>query len=237
MSSTGQVWQDTDVIILAGGYGKRLQPLTLTMPKPLLKVAGKPILEYSIENLREVGVKNLLIVVGYLKQMIIDYFGKGDHFGMNIEYISTDTIGYSEEAIKTGLAKCTKRMVLCLCGDDIVMVSHLNNLISVDAEKYAGAAIIKTVKTSPLPRLSISQDLHISGLSYQKNDPILTYNFWMRKSLLQILIDNYTEQAKPLIYYIDKIIIDLPILAILTDDLLTINTLEQLRSAEKQLKE
>jgi dTDP-glucose pyrophosphorylase/predicted transcriptional regulator len=75
------------VIFMAGGMGKRLHPLTLDCPKPLLKVAGKPILEILLENFIKSGFKNFYFSVNYKAKMIQDYFGSGEKWGVTIRYI------------------------------------------------------------------------------------------------------------------------------------------------------
>lgn len=81
-------------IILAGGLGERLRPLTLTTPKPLLPVHGKPIAQYCIENLLEHRVKNIVLSIGYLAPLIQEYFGDGSRFGAQIQYnIETEKLG------------------------------------------------------------------------------------------------------------------------------------------------
>ncbi len=63
-----------DAVLMAGGRGERLRPLTLDTPKPLLKVGGKPIIDYNIESLSRYGVKDIYVTVNYLKEQIIDHF-------------------------------------------------------------------------------------------------------------------------------------------------------------------
>ncbi len=75
------------VILMAGGLGTRLHPLTQDVPKPLLKVGGKPILETIIENFAKYGFVNITISVNYKAEMIQEYFGDGATLGVNIEYI------------------------------------------------------------------------------------------------------------------------------------------------------
>ena len=75
------------VVIMAGGKGKRLRPLTRTCPKPMLKVNGKPMLEILIEKLIKSGFRNFYISVNYLKEQIIDYFQDGKSLGINIKYL------------------------------------------------------------------------------------------------------------------------------------------------------
>jgi NDP-sugar pyrophosphorylase family protein len=72
---------------MAGGEGKRLRPLTEYMPKPMLKVCGRPILEIIIESLRNVGFKRIILAVYYLCHIIEDYFNNSSDFGVDIKYI------------------------------------------------------------------------------------------------------------------------------------------------------
>jgi dTDP-glucose pyrophosphorylase len=79
-----------DVIIMAGGRGQRLMPLTIDTPKPMLQVGEKPILEHTIDHLSKYGMKNIYISVNYLADKIINYFGNGSDRGLNISYIHED---------------------------------------------------------------------------------------------------------------------------------------------------
>ena len=71
-------------IILAGGEGKRLRPLTYAIPKPLLPVGEKPVLEILIENLKKQGFDELIISVGYKSWLIKSYFSDGNKWNINI---------------------------------------------------------------------------------------------------------------------------------------------------------
>lgn len=75
------------VILMVGGRGTRLRPLTEELPKPLLEVGNKPILETIIANFAKYGFKNIILSVNYKSQMIEDYFGDGSRFGVDIEYV------------------------------------------------------------------------------------------------------------------------------------------------------
>ena len=80
------IQRPTQAVILAGGRGTRLGPLTLTRPKPMVQILGKPFLEYQIEQLREQGFKRVLLLLGYLPEVVRDYFGDGRRWGIKIEY-------------------------------------------------------------------------------------------------------------------------------------------------------
>jgi len=79
-------------VILAAGEGVRLQPLTLTRPKHLIKVCGKPILERCLNMLKTSGVNEAVIVVHYMADAIRDYFGDGKKFGLKIEYVEQKAV-------------------------------------------------------------------------------------------------------------------------------------------------
>jgi len=86
-------------VILTAGKGKRLMPITSSRPKPMIPLAGKPLLEYTILGLKNAGISEILLIVGYKEEDIKEYFGNGlDKFNVNIEYIS------QEEQLGTGHA-------------------------------------------------------------------------------------------------------------------------------------
>ncbi|WP_202320731.1 bifunctional sugar-1-phosphate nucleotidylyltransferase/acetyltransferase [Archaeoglobus neptunius] len=73
-------------VILAAGEGQRLRPFTVNKPKVMIKVGNKPILEYVVESLSRAGIRDLIIVVGYRKSRVMDYFGDGSKWGVKIKY-------------------------------------------------------------------------------------------------------------------------------------------------------
>lgn len=77
-------------LILAGGKGSQMKQLTQRLPKPLLPIQGKPILEHQIELLRNCGIKEAYIVIGYLGGKIKQHLGDGSKFGVRITYIEQD---------------------------------------------------------------------------------------------------------------------------------------------------
>ncbi len=78
------------VILMVGGLGSRLKPLTDNTPKPMLHVGGKPILQTIVEKFAAYGFVNIIMCVNYKSHIIQEYFGNGSKFGVNIEYILED---------------------------------------------------------------------------------------------------------------------------------------------------
>jgi len=95
-------------VILAAGKGKRLMPITSSRPKPMIPLAGKPLLEYTILALKNAGISEILLIVGYKEEDIRKYFSDGqDKFNVNIEYISQEkqlgtghAVSYAKDFVK-----------------------------------------------------------------------------------------------------------------------------------------
>ena len=83
---SGVIERPTQAVILAGGRGTRMRPLTDTLPKPMVEFHGRPFLEYMIEMLREQGFERVLLLLGHLPEVIQEHFGDGSGFGMEIDY-------------------------------------------------------------------------------------------------------------------------------------------------------
>ena len=78
---------NVQAVIMAGGKGTRLFPLTENTPKPLIALFDRPLLEHQIELLRQDGIRDIILTVGHLKQRIIDHLGDGDRFGVHLRYV------------------------------------------------------------------------------------------------------------------------------------------------------
>ena len=102
-------------VILAGGRGTRLRPLTDTLPKPMIKVHGKPFLEYLIEQLRDQGFERILLLLGYLPHVIQDYFGDGRSWGLKIDYSVSDIEDETGRRIKLAEHKLDPCFFLLYC--------------------------------------------------------------------------------------------------------------------------
>lgn len=73
-------------MILAAGKGTRVRPLTFDLPKPMIPILGKPVMEYLVEHLAKYGIREIMVNVSYLHKKIEEYFGDGQHFGVQIGY-------------------------------------------------------------------------------------------------------------------------------------------------------
>lgn len=102
-------------VILAGGRGTRLRPLTDTLPKPMIPFHGKPFLEYVIECLNEQGFEKILLLLGYLPHAVQNYFLDGRRFGVKIEYCITDIEDETGTRIRSARERLDSCFLLMYC--------------------------------------------------------------------------------------------------------------------------
>lgn len=106
-------------VILAAGEGQRLRPSTATKPKVMLTIADKPILQYVIEALAQNGIRNIVLVVGYWREQIFDYMGKGDRFGVEITYVIQERQVGTAQALAQA-QNVVENEFLVLSGDNLI---------------------------------------------------------------------------------------------------------------------
>ena len=111
---------DLSAVIMAGGYGKRLLPLTEQVPKPMLPVGDRPLLELTIQQLRRSGIREISLTTHYLPDSIVQYFGDGSAFGVRLTYLEEESPLGTAGGIK--LMKRTDNPFVVINGDIITGV-------------------------------------------------------------------------------------------------------------------
>lgn len=119
--------KDNTVILMAGGLGTRLKPLTNDIPKPMLTVGEKPILETTLESFIEQGFHRFLFSVNYKKELIIDHFGDGSKWGVTIEYLNEDKRLGTAGALSL-LSEVPDKPFIVMNGDILTKVNYTNLL-------------------------------------------------------------------------------------------------------------
>ena len=102
-------------VILAGGRGTRLRPLTDTQPKPMVEFHGRPFLEYLVEMLREQGFERVLMLLGYLPEVIQEHFGDGTGLGVEIDYEVTDPDDQTTTRVSLAKDRLEESFLLLYC--------------------------------------------------------------------------------------------------------------------------
>ena len=122
-------------IILAAGEGQRLRPFTSSKPKVMIPIANKPILQYVIEALALVGIRDIVIVVGYMKEQVLDFVGSGKRFDVQVEYV------FQEQQLGTAHALMQARDL----AQDKFLVLSGDNIVGHDTIASLGSALPNTV--------------------------------------------------------------------------------------------
>jgi NDP-sugar pyrophosphorylase family protein len=135
-------------VILAAGYGSRIKQLSTHLPKPMLPICNKPILQYHVEMMRDLGIKRIIIVVGHLKELIMDAFGDGSRLGVKIDYVEQkDILGIAHAAAQVENELDSPFMMTL--GDIFFVPKDLDRL--VETFRSYDVASVLAVKREPRP--------------------------------------------------------------------------------------
>ncbi len=137
-------------VILAGGLGTRMRPITETIPKPMIAVAGKPFLQHQLALLSGAGIERVLLLVAYLGEQIQKYFGDGAEFGCNISYSFEPAPLGTGGALKNGEAELQDDFVL-VNGDTYVGIDY-RALVREFVEANCPALIVAYRKATTFPQ-------------------------------------------------------------------------------------
>jgi len=162
------------VVILAGGLGTRLRPLTFSIPKPLLPVGEKPILEIILSKLKAQGLTDIIIAVGYKSELIRTYFGNGEKFGVDIKYLEEDMPLGTAGPLAQLKEKFEIKEPILLMNGDILTKLDFNRLIGFHNSNNADitVGIKKHEQRTPFGII----DLDGNAIKKIKEKPILAFN-------------------------------------------------------------
>lgn len=194
------------VVLMAGGQGKRLQPLTNAIPKPMLQIGNKPILQTIIEQFRAAGIKKIYISVNYKAEVITNYFDDGSKFGVQIDYI------YENKAMGTAgcLSLIKKKMDESFFVMNADILTDLNFALLIDYHNknnyFATMCVYEHIVQIPFGVIKANNSLIydikekpsetylVNAGIYLLNPEVLNFvpkdEFFDMTSLFQLLIEN-----------------------------------------------
>jgi NDP-mannose synthase len=164
----------TDVIVLAGGRGTRLEPYTTVLPKPLMPIREMPVLEILLRRLAAAGFTRVHLAVGYLAELIQAYFGDGDRFGVELAYLREDKpLGTAGPLAELS----TQAEHLLVMNGDLFTALDFRRLVGYHVEHGAAATIATLRREVPIDFGVIRLDgTRIVGFDEK---PTLTYDVSM----------------------------------------------------------
>ncbi len=176
-------------VIMAGGEGKRLRPLTASTPKPLLKIGDKPIIEYNIDSLLSYGIRNITLSVNYLADQLVSYFGNGEQKNARINYVKESkplgTVG------SVSLISDFYFDDILVANSDILTNINYADFYSVFKEADADMAVAATTYNVDVPYAIMEVDGKNLATSLREK-PRYTYYanagiYFMKRSVLDII--------------------------------------------------
>jgi mannose-1-phosphate guanylyltransferase len=140
--------QKLKAVILVGGPGTRLRPLTDNCPKPIVPVLNRPFLEHTLAHLKQSGIKDVILAMSYLPDAIREYFGDGERCSMKLMYcIEKDPMG-TAGAVKNAAAYLDGPFIV-LNGDDVFIELNIDDVFAFHCKKKAKATIFLTQVENP----------------------------------------------------------------------------------------
>lgn len=140
-----------NAVLLVGGIGTRLRPITYEIPKALIPVHGRPVTEHLFDLLKKYGVTNIVLCVGHMKEKIKDYFKDGSQFGVKIDYVEEEKALGTAGPVKLGrklLPKVFKKTFIVSNGDELKNID-LGEMYKVHKKNKALATIALTKVENP----------------------------------------------------------------------------------------
>lgn len=135
-------------VVMAGGFGTRIQPLTSSMPKPMIPVFNKPMMEYIIESLKSAGIIDIVILLYFKPEVIQGYFGDGSSRGVKINYVLPDDDYGTAGAVKKAQKFLDDRFIIV--SGDLISDFNLQEIIGFHEVKNSLATITLTSVPDPL---------------------------------------------------------------------------------------
>lgn len=147
-------------VILAGGLGTRLRPLTHDIPKPMVPVAGAPYLEHQLRLLADQSITDIVLLVGYLGEQIEEYFGDGDRLGLSIRY-SWETSPQGTGGALRGALDLLDNQFLVIYGDSYLPISYGEVLDTLRGTNALGVLTVydnRREDTGVVSNVAVGQD-------------------------------------------------------------------------------
>lgn len=213
-----------EAIILAGGVGSRLKSIISDVPKPMALVDGRPFLEIILDNLNDAGFTKIVLSVGYLSDVIVDYFGD-NYKKMKIEYALENKRLGTGGAIKFALQYCSSEDVFVFNGDtfldldikSVVELKKVENLPIIvsrhvdDVSRYGALTLSSNKLTGYREKLDIGSGLINAGCYYLPTNIMTSFAgldiFSFEKTCIPVII----EDPGFVVYEYDGLFIDIGI--------------------------
>ncbi len=204
-------------VIMAGGFGTRLRPLTDDTPKPMLPIAGRPLLERMIERLRDCGIRQINVTTHYMPEKIIGHFGDGTDFGVKLDYVSEDQPLGTAGSLR--LVADVDEPLLVINGDILTSVDFADMLafhrenradMTIGVGQYdfevpygvveSDQGIVRQVREKPRYEFLVNAGIYLIEPSVRRYIPD-DHRYDMTDLIARLLAEGHTVASFPIVEY------------------------------------
>jgi dTDP-glucose pyrophosphorylase len=156
-------------VILAAGRGTRMRELTADLPKPMIKVRGKPVLQHIVEGLRDAGVGELLLIVGYRADAVREFFGDGSRYNVAIQYKTQTVQDGTGRVVELARDFVTNRPFVLAYGDILVAPENYKRVVDLLNEVEAILTVTRGEDVSKGGAVFVNDEMELVDLR-EKSD-------------------------------------------------------------------
>jgi dTDP-glucose pyrophosphorylase len=188
----------TKAVLLAAGRGTRMRELTADLPKPMIKVRGKPILLHIIEGLQAAGIKDFLIIVGYHGDAVRSYFDDGTCFGLQIKYATQVTQDGTGRVVELARDFVSQKPFILSYGDILVDRPNYKSLVELPDEVEAIVSVKQNEDVSKGGAVFVNAHMEVTDIR-EKPQPGETTSPWYNAGIyaFQPVIFEWTSKLQP----------------------------------------
>lgn len=223
-------------VVLSGGEGIRLRPITADLPKGLVRVGGKPLLQWVVEWLKVNGISDIVMGVAYLKDQIIGFFGDGARFGVRIQYSVHTVAGGTGEGFRLAISRHVDDQTFFALNGDQITDLKLKTILAKHRKNKALSTIAVVHPRLPFGLVKVDKSGYCRGFIEKpllKDVNISTGIYVFEREILQHLprTGDVERTTFPKLSRIGKVAAFRH-----NGSFITINSLRELEDAEKQLR-
>jgi UDP-N-acetylglucosamine diphosphorylase / glucose-1-phosphate thymidylyltransferase / UDP-N-acetylgalactosamine diphosphorylase / glucosamine-1-phosphate N-acetyltransferase / galactosamine-1-phosphate N-acetyltransferase len=185
-------------VILAAGRGTRMRELTAELPKPMMKVRGKPVLQHIMEGLRDAGIDDLLLVVGYRADAVREFFGDGSRYKVTIQYATQTVQDGTGRVVDLARDFVSNRPFILAYGDILVDPANYEHLVDLPDDVGAMLTVTRGEDVSKGGAVFVNAQMDVLDLR-EKPKPGEPTSPWYNAGLYAFRpsIFDFTPKLKP----------------------------------------
>jgi UDP-N-acetylglucosamine diphosphorylase / glucose-1-phosphate thymidylyltransferase / UDP-N-acetylgalactosamine diphosphorylase / glucosamine-1-phosphate N-acetyltransferase / galactosamine-1-phosphate N-acetyltransferase len=151
-------------VILAAGRGTRMRELTAELPKPMIEVRGKPVLQHIVEGLRDAGIRELLLIVGYRADVVRNFFGDGSRYNFGIQYATQTVQDGTGRVVELACNFVTNRPFILAYGDILVDPANYKRVVDLPDDVEAFLTVTRGEDVSKGGAVFLNGEMHLVNL-------------------------------------------------------------------------